>query len=849
MSAPLTGAARESTHSAGADHHGKLGLSLAGGGFRASLFHLGVLHRLAELDLLRRVELISTVSGGSIIGILYVLLVKKHLEGAPAGRLSRDEYIALVEELDRILTHGVQRNLRTRLLLNPLGVLLALTTGDTLSRRMGRIYERYLLEPIVREMRPDRPWWERLFMPGRFPLRDLVMKPGGRVVSGGIDAYNARQRAEGGSVVTGIIINATTLNSGGRFFFTAVELGDWYLGAFRAQELPELLARKTLLQKLTDEELDREVVKRHADPASTDRDRRVASLARWWRRRRRGEVVADPPAGWERLAGVRDFPGELGTVALGRIRGIKVAAWYLVEGPRFSVDGGRTPAEHWALIAEQTGEIDPELWQAIVNERLDQGDGRLLVAEFLLELYYLRTAEAVSWRFGDDWRRLRAGSAMGASACFPPAFPPFLVYGIYDDLHVARLGLTDGGVYDNAGVTALVDEGCSAIIASDTGGTFDVLHQSPTGRIGLALRVPSVLMRVLGGTQRAALRERRRVSRAIGAMLPPPAAAWSPEQRALDSFRAARRLDDLAYFHIASPRVAVPSGSPPPIPSTLDPHAVACLRTDLDGFGDAEIAALVNHGYDMADRYVRRYLPALGDAARWAQAAPEAPKPLPASTERLDDILLAGRSRFFRALALRAVVSWAFTIAAVAAVVVLVARSGVSLARVLRSAAGAAVGIVTTVVDDIVGGASWVLHRVVPAIPEVWSPPASERPLLLTALVALAGLVFLLAKARRPREGLRTGRTARAVRLLVATRKWARALSGNVLWVVWGLPALVAGAASVLAAVSYVFYHLPFMRATSVPPRAPAEPGGGVTLPAAGYPASGEARARVESRR
>ncbi|MCP5188758.1 MAG: hypothetical protein H6991_13405, partial [Pseudomonadales bacterium] len=34
---------------------GKLGLALSGGGFRAALFHIGVLARLAECDLLRHV--------------------------------------------------------------------------------------------------------------------------------------------------------------------------------------------------------------------------------------------------------------------------------------------------------------------------------------------------------------------------------------------------------------------------------------------------------------------------------------------------------------------------------------------------------------------------------------------------------------------------------------------------------------------------------------------------------------------------------------------------------------------------------------------------------------------------
>jgi NTE family protein len=51
----------------------KLGLALAGGGFRASLFHVGVLRELARRGLLGKVEVLSTVSGGSIVGALYYL--------------------------------------------------------------------------------------------------------------------------------------------------------------------------------------------------------------------------------------------------------------------------------------------------------------------------------------------------------------------------------------------------------------------------------------------------------------------------------------------------------------------------------------------------------------------------------------------------------------------------------------------------------------------------------------------------------------------------------------------------------------------------------------------------------
>lgn len=45
----------------------KIGLSLSGGGVRAAVFHLGVLRRLADENLLEEVSGISTVSGGSLV--------------------------------------------------------------------------------------------------------------------------------------------------------------------------------------------------------------------------------------------------------------------------------------------------------------------------------------------------------------------------------------------------------------------------------------------------------------------------------------------------------------------------------------------------------------------------------------------------------------------------------------------------------------------------------------------------------------------------------------------------------------------------------------------------------------
>ena len=53
--------------SIGKPNRSGVALCLSGGGFRSALFHLGALRRLKEIGLLHRVELISSVSGGSIL--------------------------------------------------------------------------------------------------------------------------------------------------------------------------------------------------------------------------------------------------------------------------------------------------------------------------------------------------------------------------------------------------------------------------------------------------------------------------------------------------------------------------------------------------------------------------------------------------------------------------------------------------------------------------------------------------------------------------------------------------------------------------------------------------------------
>jgi NTE family protein len=97
----------------------RLGLALSGGGFRASFFHLGVLRRLAELDLLRHVTTLSTVSGGSILAAHYYLAFRKVFE-TRKGELEQKDYQEIVGRVETEFVRGNAADLRNRLLMNPL---------------------------------------------------------------------------------------------------------------------------------------------------------------------------------------------------------------------------------------------------------------------------------------------------------------------------------------------------------------------------------------------------------------------------------------------------------------------------------------------------------------------------------------------------------------------------------------------------------------------------------------------------------------------------------------------------------------------------------------------------------
>jgi predicted acylesterase/phospholipase RssA len=68
-------------------------LALSGGGFHASFFHIGVLARRDEFNLLRSIELISIVSSGSIIGVLHSLLLQRSFEFTSENKITPQAHI------------------------------------------------------------------------------------------------------------------------------------------------------------------------------------------------------------------------------------------------------------------------------------------------------------------------------------------------------------------------------------------------------------------------------------------------------------------------------------------------------------------------------------------------------------------------------------------------------------------------------------------------------------------------------------------------------------------------------------------------------------------------------------
>jgi len=94
----------------------KIGLALSGGGYRATIYHLGTFRKLKELGLLNKINVISSNSGGSITAGCYSLYHKDF------------------DNFESIIKNGVKKEIVWRILISPIFlfsvvILIALFTA------------------------------------------------------------------------------------------------------------------------------------------------------------------------------------------------------------------------------------------------------------------------------------------------------------------------------------------------------------------------------------------------------------------------------------------------------------------------------------------------------------------------------------------------------------------------------------------------------------------------------------------------------------------------------------------------------------------------------------------------
>ncbi|RPI47274.1 MAG: patatin family protein [Betaproteobacteria bacterium] len=419
---------------------GKVGVALSGGGFRASLYHIGVLAKLAELDLLRHVEYLSCVSGGSIIGAHYYLEVRHLLQTKPDEAIAREDYIDIVRRIENDFLAGVETNIRTRIAAEWLTNLkLIFAPSYSRTKRAGELYEERIYSRVA-DGHGAAPRW----------LNELTIRPEGEPTTFSPKDHNWRRAAK----VPILVLNATSLNTGHNWQFTATWMGE-------------------------------------------------------------------PP-----------------------------------------------------------GDI---------NSEVD--------ANYRLRRMYYRDAPA-------PHERMRLGYAVAASACVPGIFEPLTLTDLYERMPneadrkvrpVVRL--VDGGVYDNQGVAALLEQGCSVLLVSDASGQMGDLDFPSNGMLGVPLRANSILQ------------ARVRVS----------------QFEELSSRRRGGLLKGLMFVHLKKDLEVTPvdwiESQDPSKPAPIEPMApygiqrkvqrrLAAIRTDLDSFSEVEAYGLMTSGYLMTEHALKE--PILG---------------------------------------------------------------------------------------------------------------------------------------------------------------------------------------------------------------------------------------------
>jgi NTE family protein len=197
----------------------KIGLALSGGGSRAIAFHLGCLRALNRLGLLDHVAVLSTVSGGSVIGAYF--------------HAHRGDFASFEVKIRELLARGLVAPMRRKLfstlgikvaaafivvgivafgiaLIKTLLTIVSLITPSALSGYFERFEVRSPLRRYASRTTLLEAVLDELLFQGA-TLRDLPAQPH-------------------------LVVNATELRTGSAFRFGTMESGSWRWGKLHRNE-------------------------------------------------------------------------------------------------------------------------------------------------------------------------------------------------------------------------------------------------------------------------------------------------------------------------------------------------------------------------------------------------------------------------------------------------------------------------------------------------------------------------------------------------------------------------------------------------------------------------------------
>ncbi len=183
-----------------------VGLALSGGGSRAIAFHLGCLRSLHDLDLLNRVQVISSVSGGSVISAMYAY--------------SNDSFQEFEARVVELLRNGLQKDIfRQMFAPNSIRRLLQSYLAESVSFLVRMFF--CLVHAVVRLGVPSSC---NLHPTRKFSRTDVFRDVIAKTLFGNTLVRDVVRD----SLHT--VINATELRTGSAFRFGSKETGCWRFG-------------------------------------------------------------------------------------------------------------------------------------------------------------------------------------------------------------------------------------------------------------------------------------------------------------------------------------------------------------------------------------------------------------------------------------------------------------------------------------------------------------------------------------------------------------------------------------------------------------------------------------------